>query len=705
MAQIPVYDEQVQAGGSIQAQSNPNDFGANIGQAIGNVGAGIGAIANTEYRLSQDEGRLQAATDIEKVKYDAQEWYTKQKAQLDPLNDPNYTDKVSALSNQFQQYMDSQKQNYLDANGNKTYQRMFNAHMSNLTWSMQTGVNHDIAASAGAAVGVKVQNLSNASLDAVRGDSSEENVNRIVQKFDDAIGNIQVPGFDDKHKIELHEKFLQQVAQTAWRTDAAKDPYGVHAALGMSGEAIGKNGPKGGTFTANPGEPPATVQQPAGGFGTPNVPTQVAQYSGVAASAGKNYGVDPNFLLAQINAESGGRTAAVSPAGATGVSQMMPSTAAQLKVNTSDPTSSVQGQAQYMSTLLKQFGNDYSKAAAAYNWGPGNLTAAISKYGDQWQQHLPTETTNYLNKIFSSLPQQPNNGVTPTNQPQPPRELTDGELIAATPQSPSTLKGQLWSMLTDQQRVEIGRLAEQGIRADQIAKQQNEAMYEKALKVQQDKTNNDYLNKLIDGTLTVSDIRGDTVLTAQQREHWYNAITADNGPANKTDPAVFNSLFMRIHAPDGTPNKITDVQQVYQFLGRGITAADVGKLNNEIRDKGQPDADLLTQFKSMAKAQISGSSLIAKDPEGDKQFYNWNAYADNLIKDKRAQGISLHQMLDPQDKNYIGSTINNFVRSPQQQMKDMSDRLKGAPIIAPLAPDMLRKPNETIEAWKARTKQ
>ena len=53
-------------------------------------------------------------------------------------------------------------------------------------------------------------------------------------------------------------------------------------------------------------------------------------------------------------------------------------------------------------TYLKQFGNDFAKALAAYNWGPGNLRKAIGNYGDNWLAYAPAETRKYVQKTTAS---------------------------------------------------------------------------------------------------------------------------------------------------------------------------------------------------------------------------------------------------------------------------------------------------------------
>jgi peptidoglycan DL-endopeptidase CwlO len=116
-------------------------------------------------------------------------------------------------------------------------------------------------------------------------------------------------------------------------------------------------------------------------------------YANLFAQAGSQYGVDPSLLAAVASQESGFDTGAVSPAGAEGLMQFMPSTAQGLGVNPFDPASSINGAARYLSGLESQFGST-SLALAAYNAGP----RAVSRYGG-----VPPypETQNYVRSVLS----------------------------------------------------------------------------------------------------------------------------------------------------------------------------------------------------------------------------------------------------------------------------------------------------------------
>jgi soluble lytic murein transglycosylase-like protein len=100
-------------------------------------------------------------------------------------------------------------------------------------------------------------------------------------------------------------------------------------------------------------------------------------YDAQITAAATKYGIDPALLKGLIRQESNFDASARSGAGAQGLTQLMPGTAASLAVDPSDPAQAIEGGAKYLKQQLDRFGNDPSKALAAYNAGPG----AVAKYG------------------------------------------------------------------------------------------------------------------------------------------------------------------------------------------------------------------------------------------------------------------------------------------------------------------------------------
>lgn len=114
-------------------------------------------------------------------------------------------------------------------------------------------------------------------------------------------------------------------------------------------------------------------------------------------------------MLDQITmmAESGGNPKAVSPMGARGLMQVMPSTARDpgfgIRPSNGTQADDVRVGREYRRAMQERYGGNLAKMWAAYNWGPGNLDAAISRYGDRWLDFAPAETRAYVQRNLRQM--------------------------------------------------------------------------------------------------------------------------------------------------------------------------------------------------------------------------------------------------------------------------------------------------------------
>jgi hypothetical protein len=110
--------------------------------------------------------------------------------------------------------------------------------------------------------------------------------------------------------------------------------------------------------------------------------------------AAKTHALPADFLTRLIWAESSFRAAVVSPAGAQGIAQFMPGTAAERGLaNPFDPETAIPAAANLLADLRTRFGN-LGLAAAAYNAGPRRVDEWLAKTGG-----LPAETRTYVYRI------------------------------------------------------------------------------------------------------------------------------------------------------------------------------------------------------------------------------------------------------------------------------------------------------------------
>ncbi len=146
-------------------------------------------------------------------------------------------------------------------------------------------------------------------------------------------------------------------------------------------------------FTLNAGSTSVGV----GGDGRSGLPSFVpAAFAAPIAAAAQRWNVSAALLAAQLYAESGFNPAAVSPAGAQGIAQFMPGTARSLGLaDPFDATKAIDAQGHLMRDLLRRFGS-VPLALAAYNAGPGAVSACgcVPPY---------PETQAYVTRILGLL--------------------------------------------------------------------------------------------------------------------------------------------------------------------------------------------------------------------------------------------------------------------------------------------------------------
>jgi nitroreductase len=138
----------------------------------------------------------------------------------------------------------------------------------------------------------------------------------------------------------------------------------------------------------------AGERTPPGGATLPSfVP---ARFREVLLSSAARWNVSAALLAAQLMAESNFDPFAVSPAGAQGIAQFMPTTAASFGLDDPfDPVAAIEAQAHLMSDLIRQLGSP-ELALAAYNAGPGAVE------GCRCVPDIP-ETVAYVSRILALL--------------------------------------------------------------------------------------------------------------------------------------------------------------------------------------------------------------------------------------------------------------------------------------------------------------
>ena len=159
----------------------------------------------------------------------------------------------------------------------------------------------------------------------------------------------------------------------------------------------------------------------------PRLPTTI--YDGFIDQVAAENGISPELIKAVALVESSLDPHAVSPAGAKGLMQLMPTTAAQYGVaDAFDPMANLRAGTQHLRSLLDEFDGNLDLALAAYNAGSG----AVRRHNG-----IPAyaETVEYVRKVHEKLGRtlsaMPAGGARPpvNSRPVTARRLRDGSLL------------------------------------------------------------------------------------------------------------------------------------------------------------------------------------------------------------------------------------------------------------------------------------
>lgn len=144
-------------------------------------------------------------------------------------------------------------------------------------------------------------------------------------------------------------------------------------------------------------EPDETAAAPTASPSVAVPAPQPSTVDDVIKAASEKHRIDRALIESVIHAESSFNPNAISPKGARGLMQLMPTTAAALGVGDAfDPQANVDGGTRYLQQLLIKYNNDLAKALAAYNAGPHRV---------QQYNGVPPyrETHQYVSRVITEF--------------------------------------------------------------------------------------------------------------------------------------------------------------------------------------------------------------------------------------------------------------------------------------------------------------
>lgn len=154
---------------------------------------------------------------------------------------------------------------------------------------------------------------------------------------------------------------------------------------------------RGASFVSDAGQVMDETRVIVSGWSLDVVPER---YRAAIAAAEDRNGIPEGMLARLLWQESRFRDDVIdgrlaSPAGALGIAQFMPATAADMGIDPLDALASIDAAARYLGQLWRRFGN-WPDTLAAYNWGQGN----VARRG---RNAAPVETRSYVASILGDL--------------------------------------------------------------------------------------------------------------------------------------------------------------------------------------------------------------------------------------------------------------------------------------------------------------
>lgn len=226
--------------------------------------------------------------------------------------------------------------------------------------------------------------------------------------------------------------------------------------------------------------------------------------------------------------------------------------------------------------------------------------------------------------------------------------------------------------------------------AQEVEENRQKKMAKDARKEQAEATQDMMLNKIYKNEMSSKEILNDHSLDFSEKLQMIHVMKQHQEEANKTDPEVYRAVYDRVNAKDGDPQKITDVNELSEFVGNGISVSDLQSFRKQVQGgksgEGKIETQLRKSFTDMAKNQLTKTNEMTglKDPNGDEQYHAFLTDFTNKYQSEVQKGKTPDQLLNPKSPDYMGNMLQNYVKTPNQIMQDMAAQVRNVP--APSAP-------------------
>lgn len=344
------------------------------------------------------------------------------------------------------------------------------------------------------------------------------------------------------------------------------------------------------------------------------------------------------------------------------------------------------------STILGRLGKDSAAAASTVAiLGPGNKFYNLTHdQADQFYKLDDGEKKNQFLEKTATGKEVPESVVLANQDQQPNRTglpplMEQYRRIWSTPGFSDAEREHAWS----QARARYTAMEADAARSERIATQQQQQIVE-------DATNRTYADVYSGNPqITAQQIAVDPAFNSNPGRRKQMIELINNPPGSGIPSAqsynTAQSLIQRIRLPEGDPNKVTDIGQIYDNMNK-LNRSDfdfVLKQFNDIRAPGgETLKDVRGQFMRRYEKFITKSNPLAGqgDPAGDARLYEFERFIDQKIEEYRKSGKSPLELFDPRKTDFLGSPeiLRDYQPTMEQSAKSIQDFATGTP--QPLPP-------------------
>ena len=226
-------------------------------------------------------------------------------------------------------------------------------------------------------------------------------------------------------------------------------------------------------------------------------------------------------------------------------------------------------------------------------------------------------------------------------------------------------------------------MADTHIRARLVEDERLQRQKERAEAEARELRQQEFVDLMVAGKLTTKMIIDtDPPLTADQQQHWLNAIKADSEQRVRDDPAAMLAAFRDIHRPDGDPKKITSVDQLVPRVGKGIGFSGFDRLRKEL-DLGPFGRDMQAAMET-ANTKITRSLIGAIMPDlAAEAAYNFRLDFNAAVTKAREEGKDPRVLITPPTPGHPNpdywlneGRISTYIESAQGYVKKQADAVR-----------------------------